>query len=125
MDGADDREVTLVWATRGRRWGFRLLLTSGLAEPLRRYEAAFEGIEDEPAAYRRTADGVALRFPDPDGRRDEAGRVIPHELVVLGVLADEVQSVNDGVKRIWPMLADAYSRVWDADRPPSADALGL
>lgn len=113
----------LVWATRGRRWGFRLLLTAGLKDPLRHYELAFDGAADEPTVYQRTAAGVALRFPDPDGRRDEAGRVIPHEFVLLGDLGDDVQSVDDGAKFIWPIVATAYARVWDAAQPPSTDLL--
>lgn len=111
----------LIWATRGRRWGFRLLLTAGLRDPLRRYETAFEGAADEPTVYQRTPVGVALRFPDPDGRKDESGRVIPHEFVVLGGLANDLQSVDDGRKLVWPMVTDAYARAWDADRPPPTE----
>lgn len=124
MGSVTERAPGLVWATRGRRWGFRLLLTAGLSDPLRRYELAFGGAADEPTLFQRTAVGVALRFPDPDGRRDEAGRVIPHEFVVLGDLADDVQSVEDGVTLIWPMVADSYARAWDAASPPSTDVLG-
>ena len=123
MDSVTKWAPGLMWATRGRRWGFRLLLTAGLRDPLRRYELAFDGAADGPTVCQRTAVGVALRFPDPDGRRDEAGRVIPHEFVLLGNLADDVQSVDDGVTLIWPMVADAYASTWDDAHPPLTDVL--
>lgn len=68
---------------------------------------------------------MALRFPDPLGRCDAAGRVIPHDIVVLPPLADEVRSSEDGQRLVWPELADIFARVWDMPRPPSeADVLG-
>jgi hypothetical protein len=109
----------LIWATRGRAWGFRFLLNGGLSDPLLDYERIFADLEDEPTAWRRTAGRVALRFPDPLGRRDTAGRVIPHEFVVFGDLADEIDSVEDGLQQVWPRVAEAYARVWDTDGPPS------
>jgi hypothetical protein len=61
-----------IWATRGRTWGFRFLRSGGLEDPLGVYEDTFSQIGDQPKAWRRVADKVALRFPDPDGRRDAA-----------------------------------------------------
>ena len=37
--------MTLIWATRGRTWGFRFLRDGGLEDPLDTYEEAFAGIE--------------------------------------------------------------------------------
>ena len=115
----------LIWATRGRSWGFRFLLKGGLSDPLPAYERSFAGDDDKPAMWRRAAGTVALRFPDPLGRRDASGRVIPHEFVVFGDLDDEIESVEDGLTHIWPLVAEAYARVWDAERPPSAADLRL
>jgi len=109
----------LIWATRGRSWGFRFLLDGGLSDPLSAYEELFANFEDEQATCRRAAEKVALRFPDPLGRRDAAGRVIPQEFVVLGDLAQEIRSVEDGLLQVWPRVATAYARIWDADGPPS------
>lgn len=109
----------LIWATRGRSWGFRFLLNGGLADPLLDYERIFEGLQDQPTTWRRAAGKVAFRFPDPLGRRDAAGRVIPHEFIVLQELADEIESVEDGLRNVWPLVAEAYARVWDTENPPS------
>jgi hypothetical protein len=115
----------LIWATRGRSWGFLFLLTGGLADPLPEYDRVFAELGHEPAAWRRAAGKGALRFPDPLGRKDAAGRVIPHEFVVSGDLADRIESVDGGRQLVWPRIEAAYARVWDAERPPSAADLGL
>lgn len=113
----------LIWATRGRTWGFRFLLDGGLSDPLLEYERSVAGLEDEPTAWRRVAGKVALRFPDPLGRRDASGRVIPHEFVVSGNLANEIRSAEEGRQQVWPLVAEAYARIWDAEDPPSATDL--
>ena len=61
---------------------------------------------------------VALRVPDPLGRQDRAGRVIPHHFVVLPPLADEIDSVEDGLRLVWPVVADQFERVWELSQPP-------
>jgi hypothetical protein len=64
---------------------------------------------------------VALRFPDPEGRKDFAGRVIPHDFVLFSPLADGVDSVDDGLQLVWPLVADEFEREWDRSKgyPPS------
>ena len=115
----------LIWATRGRSWGFRFLLKGGLSDPLPVYERSFANLKDEPTTFHRSAGKVALRFPDPLGRRDASGRVIPHEFVVFGDLADEIESVEDGRQRVWPIVAKDYAEAWDAERPPSVADLAF
>lgn len=110
--------MTLIWVTRGRRWGFRFLMDGGFSDPLPEYDKAFSWVADQPEVCRRTDDRVALRFPDPEGRRDRAGRVIPHEFVILGPEAHEIHSVEDGYRLVWPRVRDAYGHAWDA--PSSA-----
>ena len=125
MSSRQDLLGKLIWATRGRSWGFRFLLDGGLSDPLPEYERVAAGLGDEPTAWHQAAGKVAVRFPDPQGRRDAAGRVIPHEFVVSGDAAVNIQSAEDGLRLIWPLVDVAYARVWDADGPPSADDLRL
>ena len=118
--------MSLLWATRGRVWGFRFLRNDASDDPLPVYDAAFSGVEDASETCRSVAatdalpEMVALRFPDPVGRRDRAGRVIPHDFVVFGALADGVDSVDAGRERVWPLVADEFERVWELPQPPSA-----
>lgn len=119
--------MSLIWATRGRDWGFRFLRNDAPGDPLPVYDAAFSGVEDTSETFQRVAATgalpslVALRFPDLEGRRDRAGRVIPHDFVVFGGLAEEVDSVETGRRRIWPLVADDFARVWQLPKPPPAD----
>ena len=110
--------MTLIWATRGRTWGFRFLRDGGLEDPLDTYEEAFAGIELDYLAYSRVGERTAVRFPDPLGRQDSAGRVIPHEFVILGPRAAAISSVDDAVREVWPLVADEYAKVWDKPKAP-------
>jgi len=118
-----ERPTQLIWATRGRTWGFRFLLDGGWGDPLSEYERAFSGASDRPTAWHRTSGAVAVRFPDPQGRRDASGRVIPHEFVATGDLATNVNSVAEGIQQIWPLVEHAYARIWNSERAPAADDL--
>lgn len=114
--------MSMIWATRGKTWGFRFLRRGGLSDPLPSYEAAFAELEGQPEGLARVGDRVALRFPDPEGRTDRAGRVIPHDFVLSGDLAARVHSVADGIAEVWPLVAEEYAGVWDlATPPPSTD----
>jgi hypothetical protein len=115
--------MSLIWATRGRTWGFRFLLDGGFEDPLLEYDAVFSGAGDGPEVCHRSGEKVALRFPDPLGRKDVAGRVIPHEFVVFGPSADGIDSVEDGLRLVWrqPQVADEFARVWELPKPPSVN----
>ncbi len=107
--------MTLIWATRGRTWGFRFLRDGDFADPLPEYDAAFAGIGAGPIAYSRVGTTVAVRFPDPFGRKDSAGRVIPHDLVVFPPLSNQVETVDDALEKVWPLVAEEFETAWDSD----------
>lgn len=111
--------MNVIWAVRGRSWGFRFLLDGGLPDPLLTYERAFSGVEGEREVSRRVDGMVAVRFPDPEHRCDGAGRPISHDVVILPPAADDVRP-DDVSAQVWPELADVYARVWEQPRPPSA-----
>lgn len=111
----------LVWATRGRSWGFRFLLDGGVSRPLAVYEPIFAQLEGESSGLVRSGSMVALRFTDPEGRRDTAGRRIPHDFVVGAPLGDQIHSVEDGVRLVWPVVCDAYASIWDREQAPSRE----
>ena len=112
--------MSLIWATRGKAWGFTFLRNGGLADPLPTYQEAFAGLEDEPEVCSRLGETVVLRFLDPEGRKDRAGRPIPHDFVVSGALAEEIKSVADGRRLVWPAVASEYARAWSKTPFPRA-----
>lgn len=109
--------MRLIWATRGRHWGFRFLRDGEIADPLATYEAMFSGRESATEMLIGAGEKVALRFPDPLGRKDRAGRVIPHEFVVFEPLAAEIHTVDDARRLVWPLVADEFARIWDQPDP--------
>jgi hypothetical protein len=115
--GSVDDEIAFIWATRGKNWGFRFMRTAGQSNPLEIYEAAFSGVEDAMEAFRASGETVAFRFPDPEKRRDSAGRVIPHEFVLFPPLPGRVSSVEDGFHMVWPLVKDDFARDWEQPRP--------
>lgn len=111
--------MRLIWVTRGRTWGFQFLRRGGFDDPLGVYEDAFSGLEDRREVFRRNAETAALRFPDPLGRQDAAGRAIPHDFVILDPV-DGIDSVHDAMQLVWSLVADEFASVWDLPEPPSA-----
>jgi hypothetical protein len=119
--GPNEENGGFIWATRGRTWGFRFLRRGGLEDPLGVYEETFSEVGDQAEAWHRVDDKVALRFPDPEGRRDAAGRVIPHDFVLFEPWAKGINSLEDGRQRIWNEVAVEFESVWDKTEPPSAE----
>lgn len=105
--------MTYLWLTRGRHWGFRFLRDANLADPLPVYEAVFAHVGEDREVCVDVGGDTGLRFLDPVGRRDAAGRVIPHEFVIFAPLSQQVNSVSDGLRIIWPEIADEFARLWE------------
>ncbi|MFC5432918.1 hypothetical protein [Microbacterium suwonense] len=66
----------------------------------------------------RAGDAVALKFGDPDQRRDRAGRLIPHSFVLYDDLAQRVATVEDGMREVWPLVSERYAEVWEKPTAP-------
>ena len=115
----------LIWATRGYSWGFRFLLDGGFEDPLPEYERVFAGVARDATVWHRHVSPGALRFPDPEERRDRSGRPIPHEFVVPVEFARDIRSVQAGIDVVWSFVADTYARCWDSDSAPSRETLGF
>ncbi|KQM59629.1 hypothetical protein ASE64_09920 [Agreia sp. Leaf210] len=113
--------MRLIWATRGRTWGFRFLRRGGLTDPLPTYSLAFAEFEGMTHVWNRSGDMTALRFEDPLGRKDRAGRVVPHDFVVFGDLPAQVNSVSSGINDIWPIVEAEYARNYDSLEPHISD----
>lgn len=114
---ASGEPISFIWATRGKDWGFRFLRTAGRPNPLEIYETAFLGEVSNPETLQVAQGTVAIRVPDPEGRRDAAGRVIPHEFVLFEPLPVEVNSAQDALKLVWPLVADDFAKNWDQASP--------
>lgn len=110
--------MTFIWSTRGRTWGFRFLRDGGSVDPFVDYAKAFSGVEQEREVWRRSDGVVALRFPTPGGTKDSAGRVIPQEFVVFGTLASQINSVQEGINKVWPSVVEEFMGIWNRPEAP-------
>lgn len=103
--------MRLIWATRGRNWGFQFLRTGGYDDPLPQYEDALAAVGGKSEGFDRLEDGrVALRFSDPDGRTDSAGRVISHDFVIFPPESDDLLSLEGARALVWHEVADEYQQ---------------
>src|SRR5699024_7735408 len=90
---AEEQPMSLLWATRGRSCGFRILRSGWSEYPLLPDAVLFAAIDDQPPElFRRLGDRVALPFPAPEQRTDAAGCTIPPEFVLSGSESDGVSS---------------------------------
>lgn len=105
--------MKLIWATRGRNWGFKILRSGGLANPLEVYEAAFNGSDGAAFTFTQRAETLAVRFPDPEERKDRAGRVISQEFVVLAPDHFRFSDCESVRSELWHEVEDEYATIWD------------
>ncbi len=117
----------LLWSTRGREWGFRLLREPQF-DVAANWQAARDsifrsstndadffarGVQSLRSGYR--AAFVAARFHDPESRRDAAGRVIPHEVIFFEPDSRDsppAATAAEFQERVWPLLKDAYGQLY-------------
>lgn len=103
-----------IWLTRGKSWGFRFLRDGGLDDPLPMYEEAFSTAINDSEVFFLDGSHAAVRFPDPAGRTDSAGRAIPHSFVIFDATELSWISLDDAIQAIWPQVAQEYSELWGA-----------
>ena len=123
----------LLWATRGRSWGFRILTpaTATGLNPLSVYEAVFDALDaSSPVqaseaqfvravmvdAYGADSWVIAARFLDPDTTCcDESGRRIPHEILLVGKMntaPDPRTGPADWHLQVFRRLAPLYRELY-------------
>ena len=112
--------MRLIWVTRGRTWGSRFLRDGQISDPLHDYETAFLGFEDAQEVWQRIGDRVALRFADPSGKRDQSGRQIFHDFVVFSPDSENINSLEDGLRLVWPQVSEQFERSWNQPNPPAS-----
>lgn len=112
--------VSVVHASRSHATGFRFLKSGGLSDAFQEYErAGFTGHESGETflRYGLNKEKVAARFLDPEGRKDLAGRPIPHDVFVPASLAEGLSSLADVKDKIWPLLKPDYDEFYNTAKP--------
>lgn len=117
--------MNILWATRGHTWAFSFLRNDFDVEPLLAYDAGFEGFPEDSEGCFGRSNLLALRFFDPEGRSDFSGRSIVHEFVVAGDDIADINTLDEGRRRIWPVVADEYAKIWNSPEPPKGDLFSV
>ena len=108
----------MIWATRGWDWGFRFLRDGGVDDPLDLYDAVFATAGEGPTLLVNRDGYTGLRFPDPKGRTDRSGRLIPHEFVLWAGMGGDVTTAEAGRDFICPLVEHEYDSKWLTPTPP-------
>lgn len=105
----------VIHASRGKDQGFQFYKKGGVPDPLTTYEKAF-GQNALSKGLSKTDLGTAVTFGDPKGRKDAAGRPISHQILIPKSMSDGINTVEDAVTKIWPMLSDDYDSAYPLSR---------
>lgn len=101
----------IIYASRGLNKGFRVFKNGNSPSPIEVMDKAFGGdLNNTDSSHFQKTDGrVAATFLDPEGRKDRAGRVIPHMVVVPKTMSTSLNNLDDVVQKIWPIIKDTHS----------------
>jgi hypothetical protein len=104
-----DEPTSMLHASRGKTKGFSFFKTGDLAEPYPAYEKAFGKDSFTDGLFERYDGGkIAASFLDPEGRRDQSGRSIPHQVIIPKSMSSGINNIDDVKKHIWPLLKETY-----------------
>lgn len=109
--------TSIIHSSRGHSKGFHFLERGGLNNPLLERDIAKVSDSTPIGTFKRYGNNLEkafVSFHDPLGRRDAAGRVIPHEVFLPKHLADGVNTHEEAVKVAWPLLKDKFDAMYKA-----------
>lgn len=106
-----DKMTNVAHLSRGKDYGFRVIQSGGSSDAVSSADSVFG--EDAsgssmPGNFEKKEGHVLSTFLDPEGRKDRAGRVIPHTVVVPPSQSSGLNSSKDVQDKIWPKLKDNY-----------------
>lgn len=109
----------IMFSSRGIDKGFHFLQNGGLKDPLKELEKAGVGDSTPIGTFKRygkNAEKVYVSFSDPLGRKDAAGRVIPHSVHLPKHLAEGVNTHEEAVNKAWPLIKDSFDAMYKSSK---------
>ena len=109
--------TSVIYSSRGKNKGFRFLEDGGTKTVLSEWEKAFGADGGEAGShgdfFKKYEGKIAAQFMDPKGRRDAAGRLIPHSIILPPTMTEGVNSIEDVKTKVWPTLEKTYDAFWE------------
>lgn len=111
----------LIYGTRAKYHGFTLLKKGDTPDVLSIFEKGLGRDRLDVDNFFEKFDGgkIAASFLDLQGRKDFAGRVIPHMIIIPADKAQGINSIDDVKTKIWPTLEKTYQAFYDQYEKPS------
>lgn len=103
--------TSIIHASRGKNVGNQFFQKGGTPDFFEHWSKAFEQVGGgaTQGIFKHLPDGtIATSFADPLGRKDRAGRLILHDVLIPKVMASNVKNKDDVLKHIWPIVARFY-----------------
>ena len=100
----------IMHATRGKHKGFKFLKTGGISDPFITYDRLAATSVGE---FTKKDGYASANILDPLGRKDRSGRVIPHTIILPKSMSADVNSVDDLMKKAWPLLKDDFASFYE------------
>jgi len=108
----DIEPSSVIHGSRGKDVGFRFIKKGGVPDPIHEYSKVFDGHTGGDKFERYGGGKIAARFLDPEGRKDAAGRTIPHEVIIPKSMSEGINNLDDVVSKIWPMLKPEHDAMY-------------
>lgn len=103
----------LMHFTRTKNRGFSVFNDGNHPKPMTMANKIMGDDWDTSDKLMDTDRGLGVLLTDPEGRKDRAGRDIPHLIIMPNSMRDEIRSVDDVREKVWPALKDDYAAVYD------------
>lgn len=99
----------LFLASRSKNRGYRVMRDGQHPSPLDLMDDVFgSNLEQQPNTLHDSSKGLGVLLMDPEGRKDRAGRVISHSIIIPNSMKSGINNSDDVVRDIWPLIKDDY-----------------
>lgn len=106
-------QTDLIHLSRTKNKGLQFYRKGGTPDYFADWEDVFVkrgGNPDTHDHFEKLSDGrIALAFPDPENRRDRAGRGIGHQVIIPKIMSEGIDTKEKAIGKIWPLLKYDYS----------------
>lgn len=99
----------IAFFSKPKNRGFQIFNDGNHPKPLSLLDEVFGTKQDVRDELIDSPYGLGVTLSDPQGRKDRAGRTIPHVIIIPNSMRSDIRSVQDVQDKIWPLLEESYA----------------